>query len=182
MTHVDSQTVQCHLSRCLIAVVTDAPGNIRPERSHITHSVKLSWPALSGRLLGAATKWAKMRVCTMCTPWASERVVLVTDWAGLRRFSGEWRKFKPWNPVRVPPRAQCFRRSGAFWAFFRVDSVHTLASDLMFRVCGVPERPIWLCGGAALYGIPGTALRGPLSVFILVRPSVGFSCSPLHGG
>ena len=54
MTHVDTQTVQCHLGRYLIAVVTDAPGNIRPERSHITHSVKLSWPALSGRLLGPA--------------------------------------------------------------------------------------------------------------------------------
>jgi hypothetical protein len=38
----------------------------------------------------------------------------VPDWAGFRRFSGEWRKFKGWNPVRVPPRAQCFRRSGVF--------------------------------------------------------------------
>jgi hypothetical protein len=46
------------------------------------------------------------RVCTMCTLWALDRVVLVADWAGLRRFSGEWRKFKGWNPVRVPPRAQ----------------------------------------------------------------------------
>lgn len=52
--------------------------------------------------------------------------------------------------------------------FLRVDSVHTLASDLMFRVCGVPERPIWLCGGGARYGGPRTALRGPLWVFILV--------------
>ena len=150
MTHVDSQTVQCHLSRCLIAVVTDAPGNIRPERSHITHSVKLSWPALSGRLLGAATKWAKMRVCTMCTPWASDRVVHRSDWAGLRRFSGEWRKFKGWNPVRVPPRAQCFRRSEAFLVFLRVDSVHTLASDLMFRVYGVPDRRLFGCVGERL--------------------------------
>ena len=41
----------------------------------------------------------------MCTPWALEWVVLATDWAGLRRFAGEWRKFKGWNPVRVPPRA-----------------------------------------------------------------------------
>ena len=44
-----------------------------------------------GMHLGSATKWAEMRVCTMCTPWASDRVVLVPDWAGLRRFSGEWR-------------------------------------------------------------------------------------------
>ena len=118
----------------------------------------------------------------MCTPWASDRVVLVSDWAGLRRFAGEWRIFKGWNPVRVPPRAQCFRRSGAFWCFFRVDSVHTLASDLMFRVCGVPDRPIRLCRGAADYGRPGTALRGLFWVFILVRPFVGFSRSLLHGG
>ena len=81
----------------------------------------------------------KKGVCTMCTPWASDRVVLVPDWAGLRRLAGEWREFKGWNPVRVPPRAQCFRRSGSFLVFFPVDSVHTLASDLMFRVCGVPK-------------------------------------------
>ena len=50
---------------------------------------------------------------------------------------------------------------------------HTLASDLMFRVCGVPDRPIRLWG-VADYGGPRTAPRGPLWVFILVRPSVGF--------
>ena len=114
MTHVDSLTVKCHLGGCLIAVLPDASENIEPERSHIMHSVKLSWPELSRQTSGPGTKWAKMRVCTMCTPWASDRVVLVSDRAGLRRFSGEWRKFKCWNPVRVPPRAQCFRRSGAF--------------------------------------------------------------------
>ena len=63
-----------------------------------------------------------------------------------------------------------------------VGSVHTLAPDLVFRVCGVPGRPICLCGGAAAYGSPGTALRGLFWVFILVRPSVGFSRSLLHGG
>lgn len=30
VTHADSQTVQCHLGGCLIAVVTDASENIRP--------------------------------------------------------------------------------------------------------------------------------------------------------
>ena len=43
---------------------------------------------LPGRHLGSATKWAKMRVCTMCTPWASDRAVLVPDWAGLGMFGG----------------------------------------------------------------------------------------------
>ena len=58
--------------------------------------------------------------------------------------------------------------------FFRGHIVHTFGSDLMFRVCGVPDRAIWLCGGAALYGGPGTALWGLFWVFILVRPSVVF--------
>jgi hypothetical protein len=65
-----------------------------------------------GPLSGCCIKLVKKRVCTMCTPWASDRVVRVPDWAGLRRFSGEWRIFKGWNPVRVPPRAQCFPCSG----------------------------------------------------------------------
>ena len=50
----------------------------------------------------------------MCTPWASDRVVLVADWAGFGRFFGEWRICRARSPVRVPPRAQCFRRSEAF--------------------------------------------------------------------
>jgi hypothetical protein len=61
-----------------------------------------------------------------------------------------------------------------FLLIFRVHNVHTLASDLMFRVCGVPDRPIRLCGGAARYGGPLTALWALLWVFILVRPSAGF--------
>ena len=118
----------------------------------------------------------------MCTPWASDRVVLVPDWPGFRMCGRESSVFGGWNPVRVPPRAQCFRRSGAFLVFFRVHIVHTFSSDLMFRVCGVPERPIRLCRGAAAYGGPGTALWGVFRVFILGRPSVGFSRSLLHGG
>jgi len=63
-------------------------------------------------LLFVASQWSKKRVCTMCTPWTLERVVLVPDWAGLRRFTGEWRKFKGWSPVRVPPRARVFPVQG----------------------------------------------------------------------
>ena len=44
------------------------------------------------------------------------------------------------------------------------------------------SRTIRLCGGAAAYGGPGTALWGLFWVFILVRPSVGFSLSPIHCG
>ncbi|MCB5283604.1 hypothetical protein BJQ89_03373 [Arthrobacter sp. ES1] len=83
----------------------------------------------------------------MCTPWASDLVVPVPDWAGFRMFGREPSVCNCWNPVRVPPRAQCFLRSEAFLVFFRVDSVHTLASDLMFRVCGFPETSYSVVGG-----------------------------------
>jgi hypothetical protein len=70
---------------------------------------------------------------------------------------------------------------GLLW-FFRVHIVHTLASDLMFRVCVVPDRPIGCVGGAADYGGPRTALWGLFWGFILVPTSLGFSCSQVHGG
>ena len=134
------------------------------------------------RQFGGGLWWGVWGVWTVSTLWVSDWAVPVPDWAGFRMFRREARVCKGWNPVRVPPRAQCFPCSGAFFVFLRVDSVHTLASDLIFRVCGIPERPIWLCGGVADYGGPRTALWGPFWVFILVRPSVGFSRSPLHGG
>ena len=59
-----------------------------------------------------ALKWAKEGVCTMCTPWASDRVVLLPDWAELRRISGQRQKLRCWNPVRVPPRALVFPVQG----------------------------------------------------------------------
>lgn len=42
----------------------------------------------------------------MCTPWGSDWVVLVPDWAGLGRFSGEASVCKGVKPVQVPLRAQ----------------------------------------------------------------------------
>ena len=77
---------------------------------------KTQLPRPDGRLRGpiGAPKWARKRVCTMCTPWVSDRVVLVPDWAGLRMFAGEWRKFRGWNPVRVPPRVRVFPVQGLF--------------------------------------------------------------------
>jgi hypothetical protein len=41
-----------------------------------------------------ASKCSQNRVCTMCTPWASDSVVPATDWAGLGMFLGEWRIFR----------------------------------------------------------------------------------------
>jgi hypothetical protein len=51
-------------------------------------------------------------VCTMCTTWAADRVVLRSDWAGFRMFSGVLSVCRGLNAVRVPPRAQCFRQAG----------------------------------------------------------------------
>jgi hypothetical protein len=61
------------------------------------NSLMCGWHGLCGAGFG---------VCTMCTPWPSDRVVLGPVRAGLVMFSGEWRIFKGWSPVRVPPRAQ----------------------------------------------------------------------------
>ena len=45
-------------------------------------------------------------VCTMCTLWASDWAVWVSDRAGFRMFPGLPNVCKGWNAVRVPPRAQ----------------------------------------------------------------------------
>ena len=59
-------------------------------------------------------KGSKKWVCTMCTPGASDSVVPALDSAGFGMFLGEWRFFKGWRPVRVPPRARVFPISEAF--------------------------------------------------------------------
>jgi hypothetical protein len=51
----------------------------------------------------------------MSTGWASDWAVHRPDWLGCGTFSGVPSVCKGWNAVRVPPRAQCFRRSGADW-------------------------------------------------------------------
>ncbi len=52
----------------------------------------------------------KKEVLTMSTLVASDWA----DWLGLPMFSGVPSVFRRWNAVRVPPRAQCYRRSEAF--------------------------------------------------------------------
>jgi hypothetical protein len=42
-------------------------------------------------LLSHGAKVDKKEVWTVSTPWASDSVVLVSDWGGLGMFSGEWR-------------------------------------------------------------------------------------------
>lgn len=80
-----------------------------------------------------STAWGaevgKREVCTMCTPWASDRVVPGPVRAGLGMFSGEWRICKVRSPVRVPSRARVFPQAGGpLGASSLVDSVNTLSA------------------------------------------------------
>jgi hypothetical protein len=63
----------------------------------------------------------------MSTLWLPDWGVQPPDRAGFRMFPREPSVCVGWDAVRVPPRAQCFRRSGAHWASDRDDSVNTLS-------------------------------------------------------
>jgi hypothetical protein len=54
---------------------------------------------------------------TMSTPCASDCLEQSSYCFGFRMFSPVRSVHKGRNVVRVPPRAQCFRRSKAFWLF-----------------------------------------------------------------
>ena len=112
MTRVDSQTVQCHLGGCLIAVITCASEILRPRRSHITPSVKLSWPALSRQTSGSGNKMGKNEcVHNVHTPgFGSGRTG-----AGLGRVGdvcGGVPGIQGLEPVSSPPRARVFPVQG----------------------------------------------------------------------
>ena len=80
--------------------------------------------------------------------------------AGLDRIGhvcGEMGEIQGLEPGSSPTSGTVFLQVRGFLVLFRVDSVHTLASDLMFRLCGSRKRPIRLCGGAAANCSPGTA-------------------------
>jgi hypothetical protein len=126
MTHVDSQTVQCHLGRCLIAVVTDASENIRPEQSHITRCEKLPWPERSRQTPGPGNKMGKKggvhNVHTL-------GFGLGRTGAGLGRIpyvSVGVQCLQGLEPGSSPTSGTCFPCSGAFLDVFRVHIVHTL--------------------------------------------------------
>ena len=82
------------------------------KRGFVPESHVPAGPALVTHGEPGSRQNAKKEVCTKYTLWASDRVVPVPDWAGLAMFAGEWRKFKGWNPVRVPPRARVFPVQG----------------------------------------------------------------------
>ena len=49
----------------------------------------------------------------MCTPWASDRVVLVPDWAGLAKVFGGVADIQGLEPGSSPTSGTCFPCSGA---------------------------------------------------------------------
>ncbi|MET3204729.1 hypothetical protein ABIB17_002096 [Arthrobacter sp. UYEF6] len=54
----------------------------------------------------------------MCTPWASDWVVLVADWAGLQRLSGGVAEIQGPEPGSSPTSGTVFLQVRAFWCFF----------------------------------------------------------------
>jgi hypothetical protein len=64
----------------------------------------------------------KKKVWTVSTLFASDRVVQRPVWAGLLMFSRVPSVCRGWNAVRVPPRAQCFRRSEPYWTLCSLGS------------------------------------------------------------
>ena len=88
-------------------------------------------------------------VWTVSTLWVTDWAVPVPDWPGFRMFRRESSVCKGWNPVRVPPRAQCFPCSGASGPL----SVHKLFTDgpLGGLFCWRPWPPLVLCSGDAGY-------------------------------
>ena len=57
-------------------------------------------PVVAGAAVWGRLWQGERRVWTVSTLCVSDWAVRVPDWAGLRRFSGEWRICKAWNPVR----------------------------------------------------------------------------------
>ena len=162
MTHLNSETVHCHLGWCLIAVVTDASENIRPERSLITHSEKLSWPAVSRQTSrpgdNMGTKEGVHNVHTL--GFGSGRTGI-----GLGRIAEDFggvAEIQVLEPGSSPTSGTCFPRSEGFFVFLRVHNVHTLASDLMFQVCGVPEAAYSVVWGSGCLRGTGYRPAGPL--------------------
>ncbi len=73
---------------------------------------------LLGRRISSARihSTAEKKVLTMSTPLALDWFVEGSDWPGFRMFPLVPSVYTVGNPVRVPPRAQYYRRSARFGA------------------------------------------------------------------
>ena len=76
-------------------------------------------------LLVAASKWAKKRVCTICTPWASDRVVLVPDPGRIAEVFGGVANSQGLEPGSSPTSGTVLPQVRGFWRVF-VWTVSTL--------------------------------------------------------
>jgi hypothetical protein len=65
------------------------------------------------RQFGDASSAENLVLWTVSTLWVMDWAVPVPDWPRFRMFRRESSVGRGWNPVRVPPRAQCFLRSEA---------------------------------------------------------------------
>jgi hypothetical protein len=117
MTFVESQPLACSDRECSANLVRFVPAETGGTggRSNGGGCVEVFFgPSRTVHVVGWCSKGAKKRVCTMCTPGASDSVVPASDRAVLRMFLGEWRFFMGRRPVRVPPRARVFPVQGPF--------------------------------------------------------------------
>ena len=65
-------------------------------------------------------------VWTVSTLWVSDWVVLVPDWAGLRRFAGEWRSIQGLEPGSSPTSGTVFSAvQGLFGVFSCAHCAHS---------------------------------------------------------
>jgi hypothetical protein len=93
--------------------------------------------------------------------------------AGLARIAEDFggaAEIQGLEPGSSPTSGTVFSLFRGFLGFFRVRIVHTFASDLMFRVCGVPETAYSVVGewpATADRVPPGGASAGSSSLFVL---------------
>ena len=130
--------------RCLFGVgpVPDAYSSYLGE---IARKIQLPCPdGIFGSLVGGAESGQREGVHNVHTMgFGSGRMS-----AGLGRIAevfGGVADFQGLEPGSSPTSGTVFSLFRGFLVVFSVDSVHTLASDLMFRVCGVPDGPVRLC-------------------------------------
>ena len=70
------------------------------------------------RLFGGGLGGEDRGVCTLCTPWALDLVVLVAGLARTQHVSGGAQCFQGLEPGSSPTSGTCFPCSGAFWSYF----------------------------------------------------------------
>ena len=79
-------------------------------RGHFVKTKKCRTKSMRGAEVWRDLWVGRIGVWTVSTLWVSDWAVPMPDCAGFRMFGRESSVCKGWSPVRVPPRAQCFRR------------------------------------------------------------------------